>query len=129
MNQDIVIKERNVTGINEGQGVLTIDGLSENVNVAPTGSVKNGYTEYTYTYPSEIFAKEGIYRINVVSTDKAGNSNEFIRENKWQLCVDRTAPTITCLLYTSLSQKIKKYYSQRSQMEWAGYRVAKERQV
>lgn len=95
VNQDIVIKERNVTGINEGQGVLTIDGLSENVNVAPTGSVKNGYTEYTYTYPSEIFAKEGIYRINVVSTDKAGNSNEFIRENKWQLCVDRTAPTIT----------------------------------
>ena len=82
VNQDIVIKERNVTGINEGQGVLTIDGLSENVNVAPTGSVKNGYTEYTYTYPSEIFAKEGIYRINVVSTDKAGNSNEFIRENK-----------------------------------------------
>lgn len=58
------------------------------------------WKEYRYTIKSSAFSEDGEYSIQVISTDKAGNTNENDENGKngaITFCVDRVAPKIMVL--------------------------------
>ena len=56
---------------------------------------KDGYNETSHVFDKTNFEKEGVYELNVISRDSAGNSMESKVENgEVKFILDRTSPSI-----------------------------------
>lgn len=94
---DLVIYEYNVTELKESKLEIRLDGkLIDGKTQSSPGNKENGYNGTKHVFKKESFEKEGVYEINVLSTDASGNKMESQGENGVvKFIVDRTAPTIT----------------------------------
>ena len=100
-SQEIVFDELNVNRLIETSVKISINGqikeLKKDVDYALVQTNEGAWYRYTYALKSELFEKDGAYRIITSSVDEAGNLNENIIENKnadISFIIDKTAPTI-----------------------------------
>lgn len=107
VNRALVVSEYNVSKLSSTEGEVRRDGTKVDgaeVNTAEQAG-KNGYRLYRHSFDEENFDAEGVYEINVVSKDTAGNSMESKKENgKVKFTVDRTAPSISVSGYEKINK-------------------------
>lgn len=95
----IVVRETNVDAIVSTQIVILKDGTSTILTkdrdyTIKDESEKNGWHKYEYTINGNCFTEEGLYEIQIRSTDKAGNiQDNKIKESPIRFVIDHTAPT------------------------------------
>lgn len=95
LENNIVITESNVTGLEEYEMIITKDGIKQEVDTTAAENTKDGWKTYKYTFNKALFDEEGVYQVNVTSKDTVGNFSEFLSdENDFKFYVDKTAPTI-----------------------------------
>ena len=101
--EDIEFTEINVDDIDRDKVIIyvTRDGSTtvlengKDFTVTPVSTSEKTWKEYKYTIRKDVFSADGDYSIRVVSTDKAGNTNETDENGKnasISFCVDRIAP-------------------------------------
>lgn len=101
--EDIEFTEINVDDIDRDKVIIyvTRDGSTtvlengRDFTVTPVSTSEKTWKEYKYTIRKDVFSEDGDYSIRVVSTDKAGNTNETDESGKnaaISFCVDRIAP-------------------------------------
>lgn len=96
MDQDIVIKEHNVSKLEDSDKIVTRDGKKIEGETKTSEKLGDKENVYTHTFMKSNFTEEGAYEINVVSKDEAKNEMESKDENgPIKFFVDRTAPTVT----------------------------------
>lgn len=96
MDQDIVIKEHNVSKLDKSDKLVYRDGKKIESDAKTSEKLGDKENVYTHTFDKSNFAEEGAYEANVVSKDTAKNEMESKDENgPIKFFVDRTAPTIT----------------------------------
>ena len=94
--EDFVIKEYNISKVNSSVDDIKLDGTSSNIKTVLTKAEESNYKLYTHKYPAKKFNQEGIYSINIVSTDSLGNISESRKKaGKISFAIDRTAPNVT----------------------------------
>lgn len=94
LSRDIVIEEVNVGNITDYKAEISRDG--ETFNASNVKAVKkNSYTT-EYTIPRSNFKKDGMYRMNLITKDSAGNISESKKAKKgnFSFAIDNTAPVI-----------------------------------
>lgn len=96
LDKDLGVTEFNVTGILKSNVLVTKDGATkEGKYTLEEGMLSNGSKTYKYHISSENFLDEGVYSVNVTSTDTVGNFSEMIEaEGKVTFSIDRTPPVI-----------------------------------
>lgn len=99
VENDLVITESNLSKLDKNSIKLTItrDGQAlENVDFQILESVdKAGYHNYQYIINKDSLKEDGVYKIFLVSKDKAGNLKENIDSDSMiQFVVDSTAPEL-----------------------------------
>ena len=94
---DLHIDEYNVGGIKSTKNILKRDGETVSVTKKYKETDRfSGYRVYEHTFKSDKMEKEGVYTLNVISKDSAGNTSESAQEaGEIRIVVDRTKPTIT----------------------------------
>lgn len=101
--EDIEFTEINVDDIDRDKVIIyvTRDGSTtvlengRDFTITPVTTSEKTWKEYKYTIRKDVFSEDGDYSIRVVSTDKAGNTNETDESGKnaaISFCVDRIAP-------------------------------------
>lgn len=97
VGKDLVITERNISGISEATNEIKHDGdIVEGTVMTSFQGRSAGYNQYEHIFASENFHEEGVYQINVLSKDKAGNKMESQEDaGAVKFYVDRTAPVIS----------------------------------
>lgn len=94
--EKIVITERNVTELKTYKAILKLDGERQDTRVGIDKTYSSGWYNYRYAFPVAAFEKEGVYELDTVSEDVAGNSSSFSEGGEpLRFYVDRTAPVIT----------------------------------
>lgn len=94
--EKIVITERNVTELKTYKAILKLDGERQDTRIGTDKTYSNGWNSYRYTFPVAALEKEGVYELDTVSEDAAGNSSSFSEGGEpFRFYVDRTAPVIT----------------------------------
>ena len=75
--------------------------LTQGIDYVINKNEKDGeYKEYEYEIDSENFIDDGVYELEIISTDKAGNENSNLNEERGgmvRFAVDNTAPVILVL--------------------------------
>lgn len=96
VTEDLVITEYNVSKLSKTKNQLKHDGNAiKNSAKTENGAPSNGYRSYRHIYPANLFENEGVYEVNVISADTAGNTMESKKENgQVKFTVDRTKPTL-----------------------------------
>lgn len=97
LTDDIVITETNLTKITKHKIEITKDGKLQDLNdFSLTDNKKDNKFEKTYTLNKSNFTSDGVYTINIITTDEAGNiseSKEYIGE-VW-FAIDNSKPAIS----------------------------------
>lgn len=96
VTDNLLISEYNVSKLKKCETEIRRDGdvINEDAKTTEVGK-KDGYRVYNHLYSSDNFDEEGVYEVNVLSKDTAGNSMESKKENGIvKFTVDRTAPTL-----------------------------------
>ena len=103
---DLIIKEYNVTSVSKAVNELKKDGevvKNPTTETSEKGFV-NGQNTYYHSFKESNFDKEGVYELNVISEDNAGNKMESKALNgNVKFTVDKTAPVITASGYEKLN--------------------------
>ena len=114
----LVIYETNVDQIVDSEIVVLKDGTSTTLKKGSDYTVDdesemNGWHKYKYTISDHCFSEEGLYEIQIRTSDKAGNiQDNKIKNSPIRFVIDRTAPTavVTGVVnngrYKELSRKI-----------------------
>lgn len=102
---EVVVTEINVSGLESSQAKISKNDSVVTLNEAQYVVDESGgdvsWHEYTYTFPSTLFAEDAFYRVLLTSNDRAGNLSENLMEGKNKdrtgalhisFAVDRTAP-------------------------------------
>lgn len=94
---DLVVREHNVSKLKKTKNEVRLDGAEVDANTkTENAGERNGYRITNHTFNADSFNKEGVYEINVLSDDLAGNHMESKDETgKIRFIVDRTEPTIS----------------------------------
>lgn len=90
---DIIIKEVNAAGIKKHKVSVRRDGSDVEAVAKVT---RKGYSNI-YVIPRKYFKEEGIYRVNLITTDDTGNISESDKAKNGDIwfAIDRTPPAIT----------------------------------
>ena len=92
---DIVITERNLSETTDVIFEVTRDGEATDILPETTTASAGGYQEYIHTFNAGSFDTEGVYQINIISTDKAGNVSESVQTaGSVKFFIDKTPPII-----------------------------------
>ena len=97
VNDNLHIEEFNVNTIKSTKNIIKLDGetISETGAYKKIGN-KSGFKQFEHTFDSGEMEKEGVYTINVISKDEAGNVTESSEEaGDVRIVVDRTKPSIS----------------------------------
>ena len=92
--QSFTITEHNVSRVIESEIEVKKDGeaIKHNVSRKNAGSNATG-NSYEYLFNKDIFDNEGVYQINIITKDEAGNATESTAEaGNVKFYVDKTAP-------------------------------------
>lgn len=89
-NKDVVIEEKNVSGIKEFKCRISKDASEFEAKGVKTKK-KDDVT--TYTIPKSNFAEEGVYKVYIESLDNTGNKSKS--KTDFSFTVDKTPPVIT----------------------------------
>ena len=96
MNDEIVITEKNVTGLKEYEVTVMQDGMDVEVDTYTNTGTENGWKTYKYNLSRNSFSSEGVYDINITSVDSVGNFSEFKdKDTHFKIYIDKTAPQIS----------------------------------
>lgn len=95
----IVVTEKNVSDLTKTVNEVRKDGevlkVSDATAKTSESGTDDGFKVYKHTFNPEIFSKDGVYELNVISEDKAGNTTESKAEaGKLIFTVDATRPTV-----------------------------------
>lgn len=96
VEKDLVVREKNISQLESSTNEIKLDGqtVSGDVTTSFAGRA-GGYNNYDHIYSPSCFEAEGVYQINVLSKDKAGNEMESQEDaGIVKFYVDRTAPVI-----------------------------------
>ncbi len=96
VTEDLVINERNISILDGSTNEIKRDGQIIDGNVATSLEGKRaGYNVYQHRFSTSNFKEEGVYQLNVISKDKAGNEMESQEDaGQVKFFVDRTAPVL-----------------------------------
>lgn len=99
VTNNLIVTEKNISQLESSTNEIKRDGdvVSGNVTTSYQGRAE-GYNIYDHIFGAENFKDEGVYQVNVISKDKAGNkmeSHEYAGAVKFY--VDRTAPVISSM--------------------------------
>lgn len=88
--KNVKISEKNLSPITKFDVVITRDGKTIN------SAEETKHNNNVYTIPKENFAEDGVYKINIISQDAAGNTSEFIKSKDcdYKFTVDGSAPSV-----------------------------------
>ena len=103
---DLIIKEYNVTSVSKAVNELKKDGevVANPITETSEKGSANGQNTYYHSFKESNFDKDGVYELNVISEDNAGNKMESKAVNgKIKFTVDKTAPVITAGGYEKLN--------------------------
>ncbi len=114
ITDDLLIREYNPSPPTEDvpEILILLDGRSLDTTLCkytylPPGEGSNNTYWYLteYELPKELFSHEGVYRLQILSVDQAGNTNDTASffEAVCKVAVDRTPPKITSI--TGLEKK------------------------
>lgn len=98
IEENLVVHEVNPDKVTDVSVVVTRDGISKKLDsqefVIEDLTDVNGWNEYKYTIDKSNFAKEGVYKVVIQSTDAASNKqdNDF-KEVPIEFIVDKTNPS------------------------------------
>lgn len=96
ISSDIVIEEKNPAGIKNRTCMISKDGRTTFADVRILEVKNSPWPTYRYSFSKEQFSDEGIYDLNISSTDNAGNMSEYSTKNKSiRFSVDKTPPQIS----------------------------------
>lgn len=96
---DLTVYETNVDQIVKSEIVVLKDGTSTTLKEGKDYTVKdesekNGWHKYKYTIKKDCFTKEGLYEVQLRTSDKAGNiQDNKVKDSPIRFVVDHTAPT------------------------------------
>lgn len=98
IEDDIIIHEVNPDKVTDFSVVVTRDGVSKKLESSEFKiedlSDVNGWHEYKYIIPKNIFEKEGVYKVVVQSTDAASNKQDNDFKNvPVEFIIDKTNPS------------------------------------
>lgn len=97
VKEDLIVTEKNVSELRSTKNELIRDGIKfekDNKKTQKAGT-SGKYNVYTHKYTPDEFEKEGVYELNVISSDAAGNQMESQSEaGKLKFTVDKTKPNI-----------------------------------
>lgn len=97
VSDNLLISEYNVSKLKSYTCEVRRDGevIKGDVKTSENGK-KDGYRVYNHLFEADSFDTEGVYEINVLSKDTAGNRMESKKENGVvKFTVDRTAPSLS----------------------------------
>lgn len=94
LDENVVISEMNVQEIKKRDESVRLDGVEADIKPDVQEKKEEDKTTYTYTFDKKDFEDEGVYSIDIVSTDKQNNTVSS-REDAGELkfVIDKTAPT------------------------------------
>lgn len=106
VEDNLSITEYNVSKLKKTTSEVRRDGEVLDTEGKTTElSKKNGSRVYLHRYNSDLFDKEGVYELNILSKDTAGNKMESKSENGVvKFTVDRTAPTLSVSGYEKINK-------------------------
>ena len=96
---DLTIYETNVDQIVKSEIIVLKDGTSTTLKKGKDYMVKdeseeNGWHKYKYTINKDCFTGEGLYEIQLRTSDKAGNiQDNKVKDSPVRFVIDHTAPT------------------------------------
>lgn len=94
MDRDIIIAEKTPAKLKKRKGILRLDGRRLKEGAVLSEEKSGGWNRYYYTFPKELFDKEGVYSLDTDSLDSAGNTSQFSESGFFTVYVDRTPPVI-----------------------------------
>ena len=96
VTDELAISELNVSKLTKTKNELKLDGNAlDTSSKTEENGTQNGYRVYRHVYSADLFESEGVYELNVISADAAGNTMESKKENgQVKFTVDRTKPTL-----------------------------------
>lgn len=95
VNSDLVITEKNLNDIVQQTVEITRDGELLDAAVSIKNTRENGYMIYRYSISKDLFEKEGVYKVNVITKDSVGNVQEAqALAGNIEISVDKTSPVI-----------------------------------
>lgn len=98
----IDIFERNVSLLKQQDVYLSFNGSVQRLNTSQYEIHRSnkGWQQYRYHLKADLFQKDGVYQIYLLSSDEAGNTNDNTAEQKhakMQFMIDKHAPRIDVL--------------------------------
>lgn len=93
LKKDLIIEETNISKINDFEVNISNDNKMTNpTNIKRT---KKGFTT-TYVIPKNCFEEDGIYKVNLVTHDNAGNTSESKNSENGDIwfAIDNTGPIV-----------------------------------